>query len=82
MTEQKTILIEESELMTPTEIIEAFPDANLRKQDVGSLVRLGVVSGKKIKPRGTFVDKESFERYLKYRKTVPKMVFCKVVYRV
>lgn len=53
-------------LYTPKEICDKYPQLNFLPQDVGALLRIGVVTGKSSK-RQTLIYLESFEELMQYR---------------
>lgn len=59
----------ESELITPRKAAEGSP---YTPNEVGMLVKLGLVTGRKM-GRTTLVDRESFERLVSFRSSVPKL---------
>jgi len=54
-----------NDLLTPSEIIKMYPNCPFDNWDLGRLLSMGLLKGKKL-DRGCIIDRLSFELLLKY----------------
>ena len=57
------------DLLTPSEIIRNYPECPFDNWDLGRLLSMGLLKGKKL-DRGCLIDKSSFELLLKFHHSV------------
>ena len=66
------IFVNKDDLLTPKKLIEQYPNCGISPQQIGYLFKMGGLSGKRM-GYTVFIYKESFERFLEYRKKLPKV---------
>ena len=73
------VIIKPEELFTPLQLARRYPDCGLTSTQIGYAFHVGAVQG--IKHRGmrtSLISRESFERFLEYRKEIAnfEVTFC------
>lgn len=70
------MIIKKSDLLTPKELLKAFPECGMTTKQIGMLHFVGAVRSIKWRGQRTcWIDKNSFEQYLDFKKDIAEITF-------